>query len=129
MPAGDTSPPPVSNIPAYDDAYMEFFRDSVYGIMGEDKLLGGIDVVHDRRDGPIRNVRTEQPLDQPMLSTSFSFTIGIDAIRTMDVGALAVAINNTAREFIEGQSRAFFGHLNKICWHCNAKCRRRSADD
>ncbi len=50
-----------------------------------------------------------------MQVASVQFTISIDAVRTTDIVSLAVAINNTAREYIELQSRAFFAHLNEVC--------------
>jgi hypothetical protein len=50
-----------------------------------------------------------------MQVASFQFTIGIEALTTTDIDSLAVAINNSATEYIELQSRGFFAHLNEVC--------------
>lgn len=102
-------------LPSYDLGYRQFLSDVADGFIAANELLGQIEMVRDRHVGPIRNVRTDDPLDQPMKLLGAMMTLGRDALLSTDIDAHTVMIATFAEELIAAQSKHFFQHLVEVC--------------
>ncbi len=106
--------PAKLSAPAYERAYHAFFRRAMDGLLAADELLGDIDKVVSRHEGPLRNVRGSTPLDQPMQSASAPASLTIDAIRQTDLDAHAVMVFETSQTMIAEQSKGFLANLSAV---------------
>ena len=100
--------------PSYDRAYVAFMQLAVEGLIREDPTLGQIKMIPDRHAGPIRNVRAETPLDQPMMGVSATVTLERGALLRTDVDGHTAMLYDTAQQIIGEQSRAFYQRLSEI---------------
>ena len=100
--------------PSYDRAYRAFMHLAVEGLIRDDTVMGRIKMVPDRHAGPMRNVRTETPLDQPMVSISATMTVKTDVLLQTDVDGHSTMLYDFAQELIGEQSRAFYQRLSEI---------------
>lgn len=102
-------------IRSYDVAYREFLHDAYNGFVASDPVIGGIRMERDRHAGPIRNVRTESPLDQPMESVGATMMLHREALRSTDVASHTEMVANFARELIGEQTKQFFRKMGEMC--------------
>jgi hypothetical protein len=113
--------PPVEDpgrtlrLPSYDLAYDVFLRDVVGGFMSASDIIGKIATVRDPHSGPVRNVRTEQPLDQPMFSISTPMSLEKEALRSTNIDAHTEMISAFANELIIAHTTRFFESVSEIC--------------
>ena len=120
-PANGTKPaPPAATVeplrlPAYDLAYRKFLDKAYRGFVAENPLFSNIEFVRDRHAGPIRNVREQNMLDQPMVPLSAGMTIEKTAIRATDVDAHTAMVSAFAEEMLGEQSRQFFRNMGEVC--------------
>jgi hypothetical protein len=105
----------VVETPSYDNAYRAFLHDAAAALTREDETIGKIPMVRDRHAGPIRNVRTETPLDQPMSTASAGMTMPLDVLLQTDVDGHTTMIYEFSQELIREQTRLFYRHLGEMC--------------
>lgn len=102
-------------LPTYDRAYRRFLENAYHGFVAENPLFCEVEYIRDRHTGPIRNVRDEKTLDQPMAPISAGMTIEKAAIRSTDVDAHTLMISAFAEEMLGAQSHQFFANLGEVC--------------
>jgi hypothetical protein len=84
------------------------------GFVADNELLGNIKSIQDRHLGPIRNVRGENRVDQPMVLLSATMSMERTAIRLTDIDAHTATIQKFSEEMIAEQSKQFLSHLGAI---------------
>jgi hypothetical protein len=99
---------------AYDRAYSELLSDAIQGLIAGDRLLGAIKRSESRHTGPVRNVRGDNPLDQPPHAGSAVSSLEINAFKTFDIDAHTVSVYETAQEVISVHSRAVLAGMCEI---------------
>lgn len=67
--------------PEYDEAWLKVLYQATQGIVFQDSVFGMLRRIETSHSGPIRNVRSPQPLDQPYSGAQFSATMHEDDLR------------------------------------------------
>jgi hypothetical protein len=102
------------DIPEYDKALDIFTENVLEGFISLDQFFGQIPQSQSTHSGPIRNVRGEQPLDQPLMNISFSANLPIEAIRQTDVNLITVFLYDLAQSCLAELTRSVISNLGRI---------------
>lgn len=105
----------VLEVPSYDKAYCEFLQCVAEALMKENSPIGKIKMLRDRHAGPIRNVRTDTPLDQPMWEAGAAITLPRDVLLRTDVEGHTVMVYEFAQATLAEQARLFYRHFGEMC--------------
>lgn len=106
---------PIIRTPSYDSAYREFLHAAVEGLMREDEGIGKIPMIRDRHSGPIRNVRTETPLDQPMRQIGATMELTQETLLETSVDGHTEMVYDFAQEVMGEQKILLYRNLGEMC--------------
>jgi hypothetical protein len=104
----------VFRAPAYDDRYVEVYREIVDALIAEDPVLGEIKSEFSRHIGPRRNVRGAEPLDQPSMVISANSQLAVSDVLNTNIEAHDEMLYMTAQEVIEHRTKDFFSRVSQI---------------
>ncbi len=102
------------NIPDYDKAGMHLIQEVMEGFMNNDQLLSGIEFGFTNHIGPIRNVRTEQQLDQKMSIVQAESSISQDSIKNSYIEDYIVFLFRLSETQRDGLKKMFFHNMAEI---------------
>lgn len=78
-------PPIKLRAPEYDRAWAHVLHEAIQGLVSHDPVMGMLGRVETEHGGPVRNVRTPEPLDQPIRGAELMATMDPDAVRATNV--------------------------------------------
>jgi hypothetical protein len=102
------------SIPEYDRALAEYIALVVKGVFDQDPYLRKISSGTTLHGGPRRNVRSPQPLDQPMITIQQDFDIPLEVIRNTDTDEYATLLYMAAKEYKDKLLAALFQGISEV---------------
>ena len=98
----------------YDEAFYRFSNEVLLSFQNLEPLLANFPALVSEHCGPIRNVRGDVPLDQPLEAIRFEAPISPQVIRNCDIEGYVEFLSELSQKRLEAIGPQFFDKMNVV---------------